>query len=273
MHCNRIPLATALKTSLNLLLCGEPCAHLIVGRRGQNMDSTETFLKLVESICRHRGMYVCGHSFYEVCAYFTGYAHASPDSPLSGDGWEAFGRFICAAFRFPSNYAWPYVVRQCSRDDDEAIEQLRTLLTEFATRARTEAHADIVQDMISRASEQEEGEPERTWRRLAHALLTGRRDEIEPLIQAHPEAEILWSGAYPDNVALALDELAESQPVTRIPGSEQEGVATIITPDFGPVSLKLVDGSWRVDASKVIACWKASRRQEAQRGADSKGSP
>ena len=161
----------------------------------------ETFDELIESICRRRGMYVCGGSFFEVCAYIAGYAHASPDCPLGGDGWTAFNEFVCATFGFPGNYTWPYAIKQCCSDDDRASERLRELLTEFAQRTKTESHKEIVEGALSRTRDQEEGEPEKTWRKFSRAVLGGKRMEIEPLIQEHPDADVLWAGAYPDDVA------------------------------------------------------------------------
>ncbi len=220
----------------------------------------ETFDELIESICRRRGMYVCGGSFFEVCAYIAGYAHASPDCPLGGDGWTAFNEFVCATFGFPGNYTWPYAIKQCCSDDDRASERLRELLTEFAQRTKTEPHKEIVEGALSRTRDQEEGEPEKTWRKFSRAVLGGKRMEIEPLIQEHPDADVLWAGAYPDDVATMLDSIAESYPATRISGSEAEGSVTVITPDFGPVGLKLIGKRWRVDATKVIESWKANRK-------------
>ncbi len=204
-------------------------------------------------------MYVCGGSFYEVCAYLTGYAQASSDSPLSGDGWGLFNDIVCAACKFPSNYVWPYVLKECSRDDDEATERLRSLLVEYTERSKTESPGEIMQDVMARASSQEEGEPEKAWRRFSRALYRGRREEIEPLILGHPDAEILWEGAYPDDVVPLLDEIAEAYSVSQVSGSEEDGNVMIITPDFGPMPVQLVEGSWRIDARKIINCWKANR--------------
>ncbi len=222
------------------------------------MTDTDSFIEHVQNVCRRRYMYVLGGTFYEVCAYFTGYAHASPDCPISGDGWTAFNEFICAVFRFPSKYCWPYVLKQCSRDDDEATAKLESLLKEYAERTKTESGQDIVREMMSRARAQEEGEPEKTWRRFSRAIHMANREEVEPLIQEHPDAEVLWSATYPDRVVPLMDEIDESYLISQISGSEDAGEVTIITPDFGPVDVKLIDGRWRIDASKIINCWKAN---------------
>lgn len=228
------------------------------------MNNDESFTDFVESICRRPSMYVCGGSFYEVCAYVSGYAHASPDCPLSGEGSTVFSKFVCAAFRFPSKYIWPYVIQECCSSDEEATERLRALLVEFAERTKTESHEDIVHGMLSRTDVQEEGAPEKIWRRFSRAILRGKKAEIEPLIQEHPNADVLWTGTYPADVAPLLNEIAESYPVGRISGSEAEGNVTIISPDFGPIGLQLVGGDWRVDATKIIECWRANRERDQQ---------
>lgn len=229
------------------------------------MDNIDDFTELVGNICRRRGMYVLGGTFYEVCAYLGGYARAAPDCPLGGEGWAAFNGFVCATHRFPGKYAWPFVLKQCSRDDDEAIARLRRLLTDFAEATRTMSHEEIVREAVSLAAVPEEGEPVKAWRRFSRAIHRGRKEEIEPLIQDHPDADVLWSSSYPDDVAPLLDQIQESYMVSPISGSEEEGDVTLITPDFGPVGVRRVGGSWRVDASKIIGCWKADRDETDQR--------
>jgi hypothetical protein len=90
-------------------------------------------------------------------------------------------------------------------------------------------------------------------------VLGGERHE-----RHNPDAGVLWSAAYPADVALALDQIQESYTVSPISGSEEDGEVTIITPDFGRVELKRIGGSWRIDASKIINCWKAIRNETLQ---------
>ncbi len=204
-------------------------------------------------------MYVAGGTFYEVCAYLSGYANASPDCPLSGEGCAAFNNFVCATFQFPSKYAWPFVLKQCSRDDDEATARLQHLLTEFAEMTRTKSHEEIIREVVSGASGQKEGEPVKAWRCFSRAIHRGSKEEIEPLIQDNADAHVLWSGAYPDDIVELLDQIQGAYAVSPISGSEEDGEVTIITPDFGPVGVKRIGGTWRIDASKIINCWKANR--------------
>lgn len=217
------------------------------------MDATDRFIELLECLCTRSGMYVNGDEpFYEVCAYVNGYAYGTQGSPISGERYRAFSNLVCATFRFPDKYVWPYVIRTCSRDDNEALQKLQSLLTEFAVRTRTEPAETLIEEARARVVEYHEGEPEQVWRRLSNALLRGQRAEIEPLILPHPDAAILWQGAYPQDVAESLEELAERDPVTRIVGDEAEGHVIVMSADFGPVHVKLNGGTWWVDASEII---------------------
>ncbi len=219
-----------------------------------NIDS---FIEIVDGVCRRRRMYVLGGTFEGVCAYFLGYADGSPDCPLSGDGWSAFNGYVCATFRFPNKYWWPYVIRQCFVDDEEATDQLRHLLTEFAHKSKTQRYDKIEEEALSLARRKEEGEPEKVWRRFSSAIHRSRRAEIEPLIQEHPDAAILWTGnAHPIDISMLLDEIEDSYLIGQLSGSEDAGDVTIITPDFGPVQVTLIEGTWRIDAAKVIECRK-----------------
>ena len=217
------------------------------------MDPTDRFIELVNHLCTRSGMYVSGdEQFYGVCAYLDGYANGAPDSPISGERYRAFNNLVCATFRFPDKYVWSYVIRTCSRDDKEALHKLQKLLTEFAVRTRTEPAETLIAEAHARVDEYHEGEPEQAWRQFSSALLRGRREEIEPLILPHPDTAILWQGAYPADVAASLEELADTYPVTRISGTEADGHVIIMTADFGPVHVKRVAESWRVDASEII---------------------
>jgi hypothetical protein len=213
---------------------------------------TDEFVNLVESLCNRPRMCTIGGTFEEVAAYVFGYVFGACGGYHEDESYEAFQRFVCAKFRFPSNYVWAFVIRECQSKDEDAIECLRSLVSEFATKSKSIPFSEIVEDAHANAVTFEEGEPEKVWRRFAHALLSGNRDTIEPLILEHPDAWILWEGKCPEDVAELLDEIAESYPVTRIAGREEDGEVTIITHDFGPMKIRLLNGSWRVDAAKVI---------------------
>ena len=229
------------------------------------MNKASDFDELVEHLCTRRSMYVCGGSFYEVCAYLTGYAAASPDCPLSDDGYAAFSRFVCRHFRFPDNYVWPYVLKCCSKDDDDAIERLRVLLLEFCDKRKTLSHEEIIQSVTPETIEAGDGEPEQTLRRLLAALLRGNRREIEPLIQQHEDASILWEGAYPADVADQLDDIARSYSIGRIPTASNAEEVRLITASFPfPITVKQIDGQWKVDAANIVKIRKELRRLRAE---------
>jgi hypothetical protein len=114
------------------------------------MDTTDEFIQMVESNCKRRSIYACDGSFVEVCAYMSGFAHASTNCPLSNDGFDAFNRYVARRFGFPENCMWPYVLKMCSRDDDEAIERLSGLLVQFSNSARTQSYEEILDSIQPR---------------------------------------------------------------------------------------------------------------------------
>jgi hypothetical protein len=129
------------------------------------------------------------------------------------------------------------VERQFERalDDDEATARLHRLLSDFAERTKTESHEKIVRDAVSQVSGHAEPEPVKAWRRFSRSIHRGIKEELEPLIQDHPDAHVLRSASYPDDVVPVLDQIQETYLMSVIPGSEDDGEVTIITPDFGPV--------------------------------------
>ena len=228
------------------------------------MSSVDSFIEFVGGICLRRQMYVPSGTFYEVCAYLTGYSDASPDCPLSGKGWRCFNEFVCAELRCPNKLGWPQVIKYCSRDDDEATARLNRLLTDFAEKTRTESHEKIVRDAVSRARGHEEADPVKAWRRFSRAIHRANKEVIELLIQDHPDADILWSADYPDEAAAGLDQVEESFLISPISGSEDAGEVTILTADFGRVGVRRIGGTWRIDASPIINCWKANCDENRQ---------
>jgi hypothetical protein len=224
------------------------------------MDATDKFIEMVESICKYRSMYTCGGSFLEVCAYVSGFAHSSTSCPLGNDGWKAFSRYVARHFGFPENYIWPYVLKTCSRDDDEATERLRSLLLQFSNSARTQSYQEILDSIRPQVVPKEDAEPEQTMRKLLAALMTGSRNEIEPLIMDHPDAEILWQGSYPAEVARQLSHISNSHPIGRVSDHADDGQVRLITADFPfPIRVTKLGQQWKVDAEEIIAIRKQAR--------------
>jgi hypothetical protein len=141
---------------------------------------------------------------------------------------------------------------------------------DFTEKIKTMTHEEIVREAMSGARVHQESEPVKVWRRFSRAIHQGKREEIEPLVLDHCNAEVLWSATYPADVAELLDQIQESYVVSVISGSEVDGEVTIITPDFGPVKVKNIGGSWRIDASKIIDCWMARRDEGYQKPATDK---
>ena len=84
------------------------------------------------------------------------------------------------------------------------------------------------------------------------ANLTGSEEEIRPFIVDHPDADVLWEGAYPPDVAQALAEQYEGMGISRLEeGPDRVLMQTSVTPV--PLAVVRVDGHWRVDASPIIA--------------------
>lgn len=225
----------------------------------EKSDSIDAFIELVDHVCLRPAMFVMDRTFAEVAAYLCGYASGAKDCPISGDGFAAFNAFICRRFGFPQKYIWPYVLKSCFPDDEEAIRKRQECLTEFATKRKTQTLDEIVSDSIALATSAPETEPVRVWRRFQRALHRGAREEIELVVLDHPDAEVLWAGSYPEDVVPLMDEIAESELISVISGSEKAGEVVIIAGDWGPLPMKRVAENWRIDATKIIECRKANR--------------
>jgi hypothetical protein len=74
------------------------------------MRTLDDFIELAENICKRRQIYVCGRSFYEVCAYLRGYAAAMDQNPFGVDHRTSFGTFVATRLGFPQKLGWPYVL-------------------------------------------------------------------------------------------------------------------------------------------------------------------
>lgn len=230
------------------------------------MDATDRCIETIEYLCTRPRMYVSGGSFAEIWAYLSGYAHASTDGPLSNGGWRAFNRVICKQFGFPDKYVGDYVLTACSRDDDEAREQLRTILVQFCNSSRTQTYEEILESAKPRIEWNEAAEPEQAMRKLLAALLTGNRSEVEPLIMDHPDADILWQAAYPPGVADQLGQISDSNPIGRVSAHEKEGEVKLVTADFPfPITVKKHGTQWKVDAKDIIAARKQANELRSHR--------
>ena len=92
------------------------------------------------------------------------------------------------------------------------------------------------------------------------ANLRGSEDEIRPLIVEHPDAALLWHGAYPPDVAELLARQYDGMDIARV----EEGPHRVLLQSSAsptPLAVVKVDGEWRVDASPIIEFRKRAQRQ------------
>lgn len=209
-------------------------------------------------------MFVGNETYDSVSAYISGYAQGSKDSPISGAGWTAFNNYVCASYRFPFKYVWTYVFKVVAQDDRMAIDLMCGKILEFTEKLKTETYEEIVAKETQNAQNVIEGEAEVAWRHFSRAIHRGDRNEIEPLILENKDSNILWESSYPKDVAEALDSIQESNPICRIRESKDGHDVTIMTPDFGVLEVKKINGSWKVDASKIINRWMRNKSEEAE---------
>ena len=95
------------------------------------------------------------------------------------------------------------------------------------------------------------------------ANLRGSEDEIRPLIVEHPDAALLWQGAYPPDVAELLAQQYHGMAIARV---EEAPGRVLLQSSASPIPLAVVkvDGEWRVDASPIIEFRKRAQRHGEQ---------
>ncbi|MFN0019377.1 MAG: hypothetical protein ACKVP0_14020 [Pirellulaceae bacterium] len=95
------------------------------------------------------------------------------------------------------------------------------------------------------------------------ANLGGSEEEIRPLIVDHPDAALLWQGAYPPEVAALLARQYEGMEIARI---EEQPDRVLLQSTASPLPLAVVrvDGEWLVDASPIIEFRKRAAKQKAE---------
>jgi len=84
------------------------------------------------------------------------------------------------------------------------------------------------------------------------ANLRGKENEIRPLIVDHPDAHLLWQGAYPPEVSALLAKQYQGMSIARV---EESPHRVLLQSSATPIPLAVVKiaGVWRVDASPIIA--------------------
>lgn len=217
------------------------------------MADTTDFLQFVDEVCKRPQMFSKGRSFAGVIGWIEGYALGSASSLICDDARHVFNYYVTSKLKYPQKWIWSSAIEDLADSDKDAILMARDLIFEFALLCESKTLNEVHHYAEGLRRSHVEGMPEKAWRAFSKAIHRCRRDEIEPLIQQHPHASILWdSPPPPADVIAMLDGIAEDSIVSVVAGSEADGEVEIITPDFGRVNVKYIDQTWRVDASKVI---------------------
>lgn len=215
------------------------------------MQKQTLFVEFIQQICVRPRMYTLNGAYNETAAFISGFSSAS-DSPISS---RIFDRFVCLKNSFPTNYAWTYVIKECSKNDNEAILLMVNTILEFIELKNTMTEEELMRFAVKN-SKSEEGEAEAIFRIFDSALLTGNKEVIQSLIFENEHSEILWAKSYPKDVASKLNELSASQPLKRIPISEDGSKVKIITQGWPfPIEMEFTNAKWRINADKIIALW------------------
>ncbi|TWT36856.1 hypothetical protein KOR34_18010 [Posidoniimonas corsicana] len=216
------------------------------------MDDFDAFIELVNDVCRRPRMLTLNGTFGEVAALFTGIEIASQASSDGDIEKRAINDFITARLLVPSKLWWPGAVRMVAADDEEAIEKVRELLTEFANLRKSKSRKEVVEEAQLAASKYVEPEPAKVWRRFLAARYTANQAEIEPLIVPHPKANVFWErDATPADIAAQLNLMSDAYIVSVSSGSVESGHVTLIT-ELGKFDAYLVDNAWRINAEPLI---------------------
>jgi hypothetical protein len=102
------------------------------------------------------------------------------------------------------------------------------------------------------------------------ANLRGREEEIRPLIVEHPDAALLWQGAYPPDVAELLAQQYHGMAIARV---EEAPGRVLLQSSASPMPLAVVrvGGEWRVDATPMIEFRKRAQSQAERSAAPDRG--
>ncbi len=93
--------------------------------------------------------------------------------------------------------------------------------------------------------------PEDVLREFLIANLRPDEVRIRRLIVNHPEADILWQGDYPENVATLLEQQYRTMAIERI-GEQQNQVLLRCSASPIPLEVVKIGDCWFVDAGPII---------------------
>ncbi len=220
------------------------------------MENKEEFIEFIQNICERPRMFSSG-SFDETAAFIQGYAFGSA-TPISD---RVFDRFVCVKNSFPSNYVWSIVIKLCTKSDVEAIQLTKKTILEFVELREKMSDDELIQFAIDSVELEsvEVCESIQVFKVFDKALLYGDKKILEPIVKANKNAEILWQGKYPKDVAISLEDLSKNQPVKKIFESEDGKQIKLIAHGW-PFSIEMnfIDGNWKVNADDIIEMWMAN---------------
>lgn len=194
-------------------------------------------------------MYCLESTFNEVSAYINGYSSAK-ETPIRGTD---FNRFVCLKNSFPPNYVWMSVIKTCTKNDNEAIALMKSTILEFCDLKTRMSKDELMQYAINNANIQQEGEPEKIFRKFDSALLNGDKEVIKSLILDTEKADLLWNGAYPKDIAKQLDNLSNKQPIKKIYESEDGKSIKIIAAGWPfPIEMTQKNSEWKINVEEII---------------------
>jgi hypothetical protein len=188
-----------------------------------------------------------GGSVKETLAFIDGYRFGNA-TPISG---RIFDRYVCVRNSFPDNYVWTHVINTCSKDENDAFQMIKEIISEFLQLKERMSDNELIQ--YAREQLVDESEAEKVFRQFDAALLSGNESVIQQLIEEHEDAEILWKGAYAKDVAIQLNEISAGQRIKSIPISTDGKKIRIIAQGWPfPIEMNFANGEWRINAEKII---------------------
>lgn len=109
---------------------------------------------------------------------------------------------------------------------------------------------------------EETNTPESVYRRFMIANLSGDESKIRPLIVENDDANLLWQGAYPEEVAALLLEQYKSMEISRTdsPDGNEDRVMLESSASPIPIAAVKVEGKWKIDATPIIEFRKAASK-------------
>ncbi len=101
--------------------------------------------------------------------------------------------------------------------------------------------------------------PEAAYRQLMVAMLMADEQTIRDVIVDRDDADVLWKGQYPKDVAALLAEQYRTMEISKKAGEDTEQVALHSSAFPLPLTVRKVGGYWKVDAGPIIEARHAAK--------------